>query len=131
MFCTTINLLYIYIVEQTKANIMTAQEKQIKEQIINTMLMQLGGNRFFVMTGTKPQYKDLSKDPLLAFKLARNNSKANYMKLTYIQGLDTYKLEFVRIHGMNEPKTIQEFEGLHAEDLQRVFTEVTGLNTHL
>jgi hypothetical protein len=109
----------------------TAEIKAIKEQEINTMLTQLGGRQFFIMTGTKPQYKDTKNDPMLAFKLARNSSKANYMKLTYVRGLDTYTLEFVRIWGMNEPQTTNKYEGLHAEDLQRIFTEVTGLYTKL
>lgn len=112
----------------------TTQSNSVKErknQIIDIMVSQLGGNRFMVMTGSKPQYKDTRENPMICFKLVRNQSKANFMKLTYVEGLDTYKMEFVSMRGMNEPKTVNEFDGLHAEDLQNVFTSVTGLYTKL
>ena len=117
----------VEILKQTKMNTLN----DIKNNQINTMIHQLGGNQFFAMTGSKPQYKDLKNDPLVAFKLTRNSSKANYLKLSYIAASDTYKMDFVSMRGMNEPKTVQELEGLHGEDLQRIFTDVTGLYTRL
>ena len=110
----------------TQANI-----EEIKNQQINTMVSQLGGNRFMAMTGSKPQYKDLKNDPLVAFKLTRNASKANYLTVTYVAAADTYKMDFVRIHGMNEPKAIESLENVYGSDLQRTFTSVTGLVTSL
>lgn len=103
----------------------------IKNQQINVMVSQLGGNRFMMMTGSKPQYKSLKNDPLIAFKLTKNNSKANYLTVTYVAAADTYKMDFVRIHGMNEPKQIENLENVYAEDLERTFASVTGLATRL
>lgn len=103
----------------------------IKNQEINAMISQLGGNKFFVMTGSKPQYKDTKGDPMVAIKLVTNKSKANYMKLKYVRGLDTYTMEFIRMWGGKEPVILAEYERLHGEDLQSTFTGFTGLNTRL
>lgn len=102
-----------------------------EDQIINTMIQQLGGNRFFAMTGTKPQYKDTKNgDVLLAFKLTRNASKATHLKLTYKGGLDLYEMEFVKC-SVKEIKTVKKFEQLYGDQLQEIFTDATGLYTRL
>jgi hypothetical protein len=49
---------------------MNTQQTEIRNEVIDTMIKQLGGNKFFLMTGSKPQYKDISTDsPLIALKL--------------------------------------------------------------
>ena len=109
----------------------TAERRAINEEIISTMLAQLGGRRFSMMTGSKPQYKDATaKNPLVAFKLIRNQSKATHMKLSYNSAMDLYDMEFVRVHGPNM-KTVELKEGLYDNMLQAVFTQVTGLDTRL
>jgi len=94
------------------------------------MLSQLGGKRFMVMTGSKPQYKDTTDNPLIAFKLVKNTSKANYMKLSYISGLDLYTMEFVRATA-KDFSIVNTYEGLSCDMLQSVFTKQTGLYTKL
>jgi hypothetical protein len=48
----------------------TAQQTEIRNEVIDVMIKQLGGTKFFLMTGCKPQYKDISTDsPLIALKL--------------------------------------------------------------
>jgi hypothetical protein len=106
---------------------------QRNNEIIDTMLQQLGGGRFFVMTGSKPQYKEVkdTESPAVTIKLARNKSRAQYMRLQYQGGLDTYKMEFKRMTPDYDIVMVDEYEGLYAEDLQETFTQVTGLYTRL
>lgn len=100
-------------------------------QIINIMVEQLGGNQFFRMTGSKPQYKDTrGNNPLIALKLVRNKSKANYLKVSYLSGIDLYKMEFIRMTA-KKIETIENFENIYDDQLQEIFTSVTGLYTKL
>ena len=104
----------------------------------NTIYQQLGGNRFVAMTGAKYFVGDKNS---LRFKIGRNKSKTNTVEIT-LRGDDTYDMTFKRvtmprislktgknIEGKNE--TIQEFHGVFFDQLQELFTEVTGLYTHL
>lgn len=112
-------------------NEFTQEQINNNNQIINTMVSQLGGNKFFVMTGSKPQYKDTrTSNPLIAFKLKRNQSKANYMKLSYISGQDLYKMEFVQMTAKKN-ETVEVYEGLFGDQLQEFFTSTTGMYTRL
>ena len=101
---------------------------------------QLGGNRFAVMTGSK---NFLSDGNTLRMHLARNASKANRLEIT-LNGLDLYDLRFYRYTGErmsfknNEfkiyPEKITEvrsFSNIYCDQLQEIFTEVTGLHTRL
>ncbi len=105
--------------------------KTVNNGIINTMVSQLGGNRFFAMTGSKPQYKDISNhNPHIALKLARNGSKANYLKIHYKSGSDLYRMEFIRMTRTRN-ETIKEYDGIYGDQLSELFTEYTGLYAHL
>jgi len=109
----------------------TEERSAVNNQIINTMMQQLGGNKFMVMTGSKPQYKQINcVNPLIAFKLVRNYSKANYLKVTYMIGTDLYKMEFIRMT-KKKIETLQEFNNIFGDQLQSIFTEVTQLYTKL
>lgn len=110
---------------------MTAtQERQM--QIAQTILNQLGGRRFILMTGVKNR---LATESGLRMDLPRNSSGANRFEVTYDQGMDMYNLHFYRIR-MNRKtwdctvKTVVEFTGIYCDQLQEIFTEVTGLYTH-
>lgn len=101
---------------------------------------QLGGRRFMMMTGAKNFVYDNSKNTL-AFKIGRNASKANYVKIT-LRGDDLYTMEFMRITSprlnkktwtYSEGKTtlIKKYDGLWCDQLQEMFTEVTGMATRM
>jgi hypothetical protein len=92
------------------------------------VLQQLGGQKFLVMTGTKPQYFD-DKNNSVMFRLIRNKSKANYMKIK-LDWTDTYTVEFIKA---NESKVeiVETRTGVYNDMLQELFTEVTGLYTKL
>ena len=110
-------------------------------EIATTILQQLGGKRFIVMTGAK----DFTTiDNGLRFKIGRNGSKANMVEIT-LNGSDLYDMTFIKYrpfsvkvdHKKGEVKTIEEkvetikeFKDVFFDQLQELFTEVTGLYTH-
>lgn len=96
--------------------------------VAQTILAQLGGRRFVLMTGAKNLLGAASS---LSFRLPANfaSDGINYVRVT-LNGLDTYDVEFLRLHGVKS--AVKAYEaGIYAEDLRRVFTRVTGLDTSL
>lgn len=93
-----------------------------------TILQQLGGNRFVAMTGAK-KFVQSSKDNWLAFRIGRNKSKANYVKIKLMPN-DTYTVTFSRIHGANFTE-LKEYDTIYFDQLETTFTEYTGLYTRL
>ena len=65
----------------------------------------------------------------LTMKLTRNASSANYLRIT-LNSMDVYEMEFISIRGMK--RTIKKkFENVYNDQLQKLFTEATGLYTSL
>ena len=107
--------------------------------VAQTIYMQIGGPRFTAMTGSHHMVADGNT---LRMVLAKNNSKANRLHITYDEGKDLYSMRFFRVTGgyLNmktyawvpektaEVKTVDE---VFADDLERIFTLVTGLVTRL
>lgn len=106
--------------------------------VAQEILSQLGGRRFIVMTGSKAI---LSSDNSITLKLVRNKSKANELKIT-LNGLDLYDMQFIyhKYPTLNKrtwifeeeiKKDIKTFKDIYCDQLQELFTEVTGLYTSL
>ena len=91
------------------------------------ILQQLGGNRFIAMTGAK--YFAGSNDGDLSFKIGRNASGITHVKIK-LNDLDLYNIDFIRVRG-TLVKSLRCVNNVYAEDLQRIFTATTGLDTHL
>lgn len=92
-----------------------------------TILAQLGGNRFLAMTGAKDL---VHTGKGLQFSIGRGASnKANKVVVT-LTDADLYNVRFVSIRGtkITERGTV---EGVHADRLAAVFTEQTGFDTHM
>lgn len=105
-----------------------SQENQVAE----TILKQLGGNKFIAMTGAK-QFVDRGES--LSFKIGRNSTSTNYILIT-LDASDTYTVSFQRVTMSRKTfetktKVIQEHSMTYADQLQNLFTEVTGLYTSL
>lgn len=94
--------------------------------VAQTILNQLGGRRFVMMTGSK---NFISDGNTLSMKLTRNASKANYLRIT-LTGSDDYNMEFISARG-SSINTKAEFNGVYADQLQSIFTSATGLYTRL
>jgi hypothetical protein len=95
--------------------------------IAQTILAQLGGNRFLAMTGAK-QLVDMGDG--LQFGIGRGaKNKANKVVVT-LSGLDLYTVTFYSIRGTSVAIK-SEHSNIYADRLAALFTERTGLDTHL
>ena len=97
-------------------------------QVATTILQQLGGSKFIAMTGAKNLMSD---ENALQFKLPARfaNYGINFV-IVKLDPSDTYTLEFYRYRGL-DLKTIQTCSGIYYDQLQEVFTSVTGLDCSL
>ena len=93
--------------------------------IAKTILSQLGGRKFLAMTGANA----LAGHPsALSFHFPRAKG-VNYCKIT-LTPMDTYDIEFGSIH--KHVYTLRRtIDGVYHDTLQKIFTEITGLATHL
>jgi hypothetical protein len=98
------------------------------QEIAKTILRQLGGQRFIVMTGAK---NFTSSANGLTFKVA---GKYQDKRVTHIQILleatDTYEVKALHCSKANV-KVQGSHNMVYADQLQSIFTELTGLDTHL
>ena len=97
---------------------------------IKTMLSQLGGSRFLYMVGASDVGFSNQKEYLsLRFKGCK---RYNTLRVTYNRGLDIYHVLLTKWSPKRLENTdSQEFENVYAEDLQGLFTRMTGLHTSL
>lgn len=97
-----------------------------------TILEQLGGNRFIAMTGAKQfvSGKTEAGADFLQFSIGRGaNHGINKVRVTLtIQ--DLYWIEFYKLRGV-DCKRIMSTDGVCADRLAGVFTEKTGFDTRL
>lgn len=99
--------------------------------IANTILAQLGGRRFISMTGARNFVGGVN---YLMFSLPAGLAKdsINKVRIT-LDWTDTYIFEALKVSRGPELKfeTIEKLEYVYADDLEDIFTRVTGLDTHL
>lgn len=94
--------------------------------VAHTILQQLGGNRFVVMTGAK-QFGQT--DTKLQFRLPRAKNGINFVEIE-LNGLDLYNVKFMRVQKFTFTVKAQSLD-VYAENLAQVFENATGLYTHL
>ena len=102
------------------------REATLKENVAQTILQQLGGRRFVMMTGAKNL---VNHGQALSFRIGRNSKNINYVKIT-LTGSDLYDMEFGRIQGSNYTVKSKE-DGVYNDMLQKLFTKHTGMYTSL
>ncbi len=98
--------------------------------IAKTIAAQLGGNRFVAMTGATL----IADHHALIIKLPRSSPKGRINAITIaLEPSDTYRMTF--FHQQRAPsverRVVAEQSDVYAEDLQRLFTDMTGLHTTL
>ena len=103
-------------------------KKNYNDFYAREILRQLGGNKFIAMTGAKHFVKDDAKK-MISFKIGSNSMNINYVRIT-LNGMDTYDMEFLRVRA-GKITIVSKDKGVYNDQLQSVFTEHTGLNTHL
>jgi GTP:adenosylcobinamide-phosphate guanylyltransferase len=99
--------------------------------VATTILQQLGGNRFIAMTGANNL---VAEDNALIFRLPENLTKNRIAAVgIYLEPSDTYRMKFIRQKGAPTfaIDVVAELGDIYCEDLQRIFTQITGLDTHL
>jgi hypothetical protein len=99
----------------------------MSNQIAQTILAQLGGSRFIVMTGAKDF---LSDDATLRFSLPRGaTNKANRVAITL--GLDDlYVVRFQQYRNLSVSE-ISVHDDIDCNQLRALFTAQTGLEVSL
>ena len=91
-----------------------------------TILKQLGGNRFIAMTGAKnlgTNGKDLS------FSIGRNAKKVTHVHIK-LTSMDLYDVEFINMRGAKR-KVIKKVKGVYGDMLPKIFQKYTGMRTRL
>ena len=107
--------------------------------VATEILRQLGGNVFIRMTGAKDFGTNGDN---LTMTLPRNNSGANRLEITLDYATDTYNMRFFKYSkarislntGAFSPvkiKEIRSFSEVYCDQLQDIFTDVTGFDTHM
>ena len=95
--------------------------------VAKTILEQLGGNKFRVMTGAK---NFMGFTDGLVMKIGMNSSNSNYLKIT-LNSMDTYDMEFAKVTRMGEKKSVTEYNNIYCDMLTDQFTSHTGMYTSL
>lgn len=98
--------------------------------IAQTILQQIGGRRFSIMTGSK-NFTDIGKG--LRMNLARNKTQANRLEIILDESTDTYTMKFYRQVTTKSFEIkiadIANYEMIYFDMLEEIFTSVTGLYT--
>ena len=95
--------------------------------VAKTILEQLGGNKFRMMTGAK-NFMGFTEG--LVMKIGRNSSNSNYLKIT-LNSMDLYDMEFAKVSRMGEKKSITEYNNIYNDSMVEVFEKHTGMYTKL
>ena len=96
--------------------------------VADTILQQIGGSRFLAMTGAK----NLTANGTgLTFRLPANFAKngINVVRID-LTPADDYNVTFYRVRG-TKVTTVAEVAMVYADNLARVFTAETGLDTRM
>lgn len=102
----------------------------MSNQVAQTILQQLGGNKFLAMIGAK-NLMSHGAENALSFRLSSTmtKNKSNHIKIT-LNGNDLYDVTFSKIFKMTV-KEISSFSDVYAENLVELFESETGLATKL
>ena len=95
--------------------------------VAKTILEQLGGNKFRMMTGAK-NFMGFAEG--LVMKIGRNSSNSNYLKIT-LNSMDTYDMEFAKLTKNGEKKSVTEYKNVYNDLMRGTFTAHTGMYTSL
>lgn len=97
--------------------------------VAQTILEQLGGNRFAVMTGAKAF---IGNGDTLSFRLPSTpryvKKGINHVRIT-LDPSDTYTVKFFKVRGARIKMIVEEYDGIYSDGLRELFTRVTGLYT--
>ena len=104
-----------------------ASERENRMRVAKTILEQLGGNKFRMMTGAKNLAGDENS---LSMRIGRNSSNSNYLKIT-LNSMVTYDMKFCKLTRKFEEKSVTEYSNIYNDMLTDQFTAHTGMYTKL
>ncbi len=96
-------------------------------RVAKTILEQLGGNKFRMMTGAKNLG---GTENSLSMRIGRNSSNSNYLKIT-LNMMDLYDVKFSKLTRKFEEKSVTEYNDVFCDSLVEVFERHTGMYTKL
>ena len=96
-------------------------------KVAETILSDLGGNQFRMMTGAK---KFAGDDNSLSMKIGRNSSNSNWLKIT-LNSMDLYDMKFYKLTKKFEEKSVTEYHNIYNDMLTDQFTAHTGMYVKL
>jgi hypothetical protein len=102
-------------------------------EVANEILRQLGGNRFRAMTGARNFIADKEGRGALFFQIPRAKNGVNRVRVV-LTPADEYDVTFTSVLKRKHNYTtnvVEAIQGIYADQLQEVFTRVTGLDTKL
>lgn len=104
----------------------------MNQEIATTILNQLGGRCFVMMTGAKDFIITKTE---LSFKIGRNCNSINRVLIS-LDPSDTYTMKFCRDRLSKKTfefsrKVVNEISDVYCDMLQPVFTQYTGLETRM
>jgi curved DNA-binding protein CbpA len=122
-------------------------DNETAKRIGDTIIAQMGGyGRLQSMLGAKNFTYSRKGEMTFQFKLCK---KASHCRITYLEGKDLYKMEFIKIPKAKRenkgdsdkqayyltvtqpPKTVETFEDLYVDQLKPIFENFTGLKLSL
>ena len=112
---------------------------KLKHTIPSIIWQQIGANKFYAMTGGYPIKEGFST--LLIGGIMKNKAKINQVRIT-LQSNDLYEVAFIKYKGPKidyknfefideRHEIIKQFNDVYCHELQRLFTNFTGLYTKL
>lgn len=99
------------------------------KQIAQTILDQLGGRMFALLTGAKDFSVGKNEDGnvYLGFKIGSGPKNVRAVAITYVYGRDTYDVDFFKLSAGSLSETHTD---IYADMLVDLFENETGLYTH-
>jgi hypothetical protein len=91
--------------------------------VANTILEQIGGRRFIIMTGATNFLGDQTS---LRFRIPRAQNGIRFIKVT-LTPMDTYLMEFLGVQG----NVIEKVDDVYFDQLEEIFSKYTGLSTRV
>lgn len=104
------------------------------QEVMRDLYTQLGGRVFTVSTGSRFEGISFDKEgnPVQTISLRRNKTCANKLQITYLWDKDVYKMVFYKQSFSKKTftasvKKVYENEMVFCDELQEIFSEVTGM----
>jgi hypothetical protein len=103
------------------------KKTEVKPQVANIILKQLGGrSRFVITTGAKDILAVGTTG--ISFKIPKAYQGINYVKIILDKSKDLYEMEFGKIHASkNEYKVVEKFSRVDSDGMAELFEETTGI----